>query len=135
MSPVQALRYSSWLILALGATFPLCFLLVSADASLLSSGFGIGTCALVVSPYLMAAGLVLLARSQGMAFGALAINLILVVVSSVLYYYVLVVESGRESGLIFLFLPFCLITGCIVSWLLLWLGWWVMSKNAQNPTR
>lgn len=132
MKPVPVLRYTSWLILALGAAFPLRFLLVGADANFLSSGFGIFVCCLVASPYLLAAGLVLLARNGGVAIGALAINLILVIASTLVYGDVLFASSGRESGLIFLVLPFCLIAGCIVLWLLLWLGRWVTRKTVQT---
>ena len=131
MKPVQVLRYTSWLILALGAVFPLRFLLIGTDAKLLSSGFGIFTCCLVASPYLIAAGLVLLARSGPVAIGALVINLILVIASTLVYADVLIASSGRESGLIFLVLPFCLIAGCIVLWLVLWLGRWLTRKTAQ----
>jgi len=132
MKLVRLLRYINWLILALGAVFPLHLLLANTNESLLSSGFGIFTCCLVASPYVLGAGLVLLARSGGVAIGAIAINLILVIGSTVVYDYVLLENSGRESGLIFLILPFGLIAACLVLWLLLWLGRLVMRKTAPT---
>jgi hypothetical protein len=78
---------------------------------------------------------VLLARNRLLALGALAINGILAVASTLIYYRVLFVTTGRESGLIFLFLPFCLLAGVVVLWLLLWLGWWLVGKMAPDPAR
>jgi hypothetical protein len=134
MKLVNLLRYASWLLLGLAGGFPLWCLLGGADRHLLSSTFGILTCCLVASPYLMAAGLVLVARSRAVAWCALAINGMVAVVSTLAYYHVLFVNSGRESGLIFLFFPFCLIAGCLVLWLLFWLGWLVWKKCSTHLT-
>jgi len=130
MKLVSLLRYASWLLLGLGGGFPLWYLLKGADTQLLSSTFGILTCCLVASPYLLAAGLVLLARNRAVAGGALAINFMVAVASALAYYQVLSVNSGRESGLIFLFFPFCQIAGCVVLWLLFWLGYLVWKKSS-----